>query len=82
MATFSSTDWKRRADDIIEAARRAPVTITQQRRPTFVVMTYEAFERLSQAGDTRKAHTLESLPDGLFAKAEAAYAALKSDTDV
>ena len=82
MAVFSSTDWNRRAGDIIEAARRAPVTITQRKRPAFVVMSYDAFERLSKSGDTRKSHTLDTLPDELFAKAEAAYEALKKETAV
>lgn len=82
MAVFSSTDWNRRAGDIIEAARRAPVTITQRKRPAFVVMSYDAFERLSRGSDTRKFHSLETLPEDLFAKAAAAYEAMKNETAV
>ena len=80
MPTFSSTDWNRRAGDIIEAARRGPVTITQRKRPAFVVMSYEAFQQMSQAGGSRKSHTLETLPDALFDKAEAAFEAFKVQT--
>lgn len=71
MAEFSATDWNRRSGDIFEAARRAPVTITQRRRPSFVVMSYEAFQRLSGAADTRRHYTIDTLPDDVLKKAEA-----------
>ncbi len=71
MPVFSSTDWNRRSGDIFEAARRGPVTITQRKRPSFVVMSHDAYLKLKQA-EARTHHTLDRLPDDLFAKAEAA----------
>lgn len=61
MTVFSSTDWNRKSGDIFEAARRGPVTITQRKRPAFVVMSYEAFQRL--LGQRQTAFTLEDAPD-------------------
>jgi prevent-host-death family protein len=78
MAQFSSTDWNRKSGDIFEAARRGPVTITHRKRPSFVVMSHEMYLRLSKA-ETRAHHTLDSLPDEIFAKAEAALEKLESE---
>ena len=70
MTEFSSTDWNRKSGDIFEAARRGPVTITQRKRPAFVVMSHDAFQRLTRA-ETRRHYTLDTLPDDIFEKAEA-----------
>jgi prevent-host-death family protein len=80
MATFPSSDWTRKSGDIFEAARRGPVTITQRKRPAFVVMTVDEFERLT-ARDTRRHYTIDSLPDELFAKAEAEIERMKREGD-
>jgi prevent-host-death family protein len=78
MATFPSSDWTRKSGDIFEAARRGPVTITQRKRPAFVVMTVDEFQRLT-ATDTRRHYTIDTLPDELFAKAEAEIARMKRE---
>lgn len=70
MTIFSSTDWNRKSGDIFEAARRGPVTITQRNRPSFVVLSYDAFQALTNA-ETRRHYTLATLPDALLQKAEA-----------
>lgn len=63
MRAFSSTDVNRKSGNILAAARRGPVTITQRKRPAFVVMSYEAFQRL--LAQRQKAFTLEDAPDGV-----------------
>ncbi len=80
MTVFSSTEWNRKSGDILEAARRGPVTITQRKRPAFVVMSYDAFQRLNSA-DTRRYYTLDTLPDSIFEKAEAELEKLEKDGD-
>ena len=80
MAVFSSTDWNRKSGDIFEAARRGPVTITQRKRPSFVVMSHDHFRRL-KGGETRTNYTLESLPDDIFTEAQEALAALEAEGD-
>ena len=80
MTTFPSSDWTRKSGDIFEAARRGPVTITQRKRPAFVVMTVDEFERL-KVRDTRRHYTIDSLPDELFAKAEAEIERMKREGD-
>lgn len=78
MTVFSSTDWNRKSGDIFEAARRGPVTITQRKRPSFVVMSYDHFERLANR-ETRKHYTLANLPDDIFEEALEALAALEAE---
>ncbi len=69
MDIFSSSDWNRKSGDIFEAARKGPVTITQRKRPSFVVLSYDSFQKLSSF-ETRKHYTLDTLPDDIFAQAE------------
>ena len=78
MAVFSSTDWNRKSGDIFEAARRGPVTITQRKRPSFVVMSHEHFERLARK-ETRTHYTIDTIPDELFAQAEEALAKFEAE---
>ena len=78
MTTFSATDWNRKSGDIFEAARRAPVTITQRARPAFVVLSYDQFQRLNST-ETRRHYTLDSLPESLLAKAEAELARMERE---
>jgi prevent-host-death family protein len=81
MAVFSSTDWNRKSGDIFAAARRGPVTITQRKRPAFVVMDYEEFQRL-QSGDTRRSYTIDTLPDEIFKLAKAELERMEAEDQV
>jgi prevent-host-death family protein len=75
MKTFAAADLSRNTGDLLEAATRAPVAITRHRKPRFVVMSFEQFEALTQAGD-RKAYGLDELPPDI---GEALDAALDRD---
>jgi prevent-host-death family protein len=78
MAVFSSSDWNRKSGDIFEAARKGPVTITQRKRPSFVVLSYDSFQKLSQF-ESRRYYTLDTLPDDIFAQAELELKKLEAD---
>lgn len=80
MATFPSTDWTRKSGDIFEAARRGPVTITQHKRPAFVVLTYDEYQRLI-APESRRHFTIENVPDAVFEKAQAALGRLEQEVE-
>lgn len=80
MATFPSTDWTRKSGDIFEAARRGPVTITQHKRPAFVVLSYDDYQRLI-APESRRHYTIESVPDDIVEKARAALDRLERESD-
>jgi prevent-host-death family protein len=63
MRAFSTVDLLRDLKTVTHAAAREPVAITQHRKPRFVLMAIEDFERL-RAGhaDPRKAYRVEETP--------------------
>ena len=69
---FPAADLARRTGDVLDAAARSPVTITRHRKPRYVLMSVERYERLTGGGETRKAHTLDDMPDALRADMVAA----------
>lgn len=74
MQTFSTADLNKHVGDVTDAARREPVFITHHRKPRFVLMAIEEYERLRGREDRRKAFTLEGMPadieEGLLALAD------------
>jgi prevent-host-death family protein len=62
MREFSIVDLRRDLKTVTHAAAREPVAITQHRKPRFVLMAIEDFERLRNAGDPRKAYRVEETP--------------------
>jgi prevent-host-death family protein len=82
MAAYSTSDLSRKSGDIIAAALRAPVTITQRRKPRLVLLSVEEFDRLCRRGaNPRKAHTLETMPDDLYEAAKDALSAYEGEGD-
>jgi prevent-host-death family protein len=81
MLTFSASDLSRKAGDIIAAALRRPVTITQRNKPRLVILSIEDYERLRQKADPRKAGTLETMPDALFEEVQSAFEAYSNELD-
>ena len=63
MRAFSTVDLLRDLKTVTHAAAREPVAITQHRKPRFVLMAIEDFQRLQAAGnDPRKAYRVEETP--------------------
>jgi prevent-host-death family protein len=63
MRAFSTVELLRDLKTVTHAAAREPVAITQHRKPRFVLMAIEDFERLQAAGtDPRKAYRVEETP--------------------
>jgi prevent-host-death family protein len=80
MAAFSTSDLSRKSGDIIAEALRAPVMITQRRKPRLVILSVEEFNRLrARHADPRKAHSIEAMPDALFDEARNALAAYEQE---
>ncbi len=66
MREFSTVDLLRNLKTVTHAAARAPVAITQHRKPRFVLMAIEDFERMRAAKpDPRKAYRTEETPPEL-----------------
>lgn len=80
-STFSTSDLSRKSGDIIAEALRRPVTITQRNKPRLVILSFEDFQQLKRNAETRRAHTIETMPDDLFDDAKAALAAYEAETD-
>ena len=58
MKSFSSAEAARRFPDLLDAARRAPVAVTDDGHPAAVVISIEAYERLRGAAWSRLAATM------------------------
>jgi prevent-host-death family protein len=66
MRKFSTVELLRDLKTVTHAAAREPVAITQHRKPRFILMAIEDFERLqSRRPDPRKAHRIEETPPEL-----------------
>jgi prevent-host-death family protein len=63
MRAFSTVDLLRDLKTVTHAAAREPVAITQHRKPRFVLMAIEDFERLRAAHlDPRRVYRVEETP--------------------
>ncbi|MEJ6844625.1 type II toxin-antitoxin system Phd/YefM family antitoxin [Sinorhizobium fredii] len=57
MREFSTGDLNKQVGDVTDAASREPVVLTKHRKPRFVLMSYEYYERM-RAG----AHRASDMP--------------------
>lgn len=70
MQAFPAATLTRDPIALKEAARKNPVTITEHKRPRFVLMSYDAYLSLSQkAADPRRSFRTAELPKDLKALA-------------
>jgi len=79
MTQYSTSDLSRKSGDIIAAALRRPVTITQRNKPRLVLLSIEDYRKLAAKADTRKAGRLENMSDELFADLRKAVTAYEQD---
>ena len=81
MSGFSTSDLNRRSGELLAAAARNPVLITQRKKPRFVLLSIEDYNDLKRNGDPRKVGTIDTMSDELFAKVEAAYERYRDEGD-
>jgi prevent-host-death family protein len=67
MACYSTSDLSRKSGDIIAAALRRPVIITQHSKPRLVLLSIEDYRHLTARADTREVGTLATMSDEDFA---------------
>ena len=53
MRTYSTADLNKQVGEVTNAASKGPVTITWRRKPRFVIMSYEHYQRISKQADPR-----------------------------
>jgi antitoxin Phd len=58
MRTISSLDAKNRFGQLLDAAQRAPVTVTKKGRPAAVVMSIEDYDRMRGTAWQRLSQTM------------------------
>jgi prevent-host-death family protein len=68
MIAFSTTDLSRKSGDVVAAALRGPITLTQHNKPRLVVLSVEEYELLTarKASDTRTAGLTKDMPADLI----------------
>jgi prevent-host-death family protein len=63
MRQFTTGDLNKQVGDVTAAAAREPVVLTKHRKPRFVLMSYEYYERMRTGGDPRSAHRASDMPE-------------------
>jgi len=62
MRSFTTHDLNKQVGDVTDAAAKAPVIITRHRKPRFVMMSYEHYQRIREAADPRRAYGVGETP--------------------
>ena len=71
MRQFTTGDLNKQVGDVTDAASREPVMLTKHRKPRFVLMSYEHYERMRTGRDPRRAYRVSEMPEeqkNLFAQ--------------
>lgn len=67
MRSFSTVDLLRDLKTVTHAAARAPIAITQHRKPRFVLMAIEDYEKMRSNPDPRRVYRTSETPSELKA---------------
>jgi PHD/YefM family antitoxin component YafN of YafNO toxin-antitoxin module len=67
MRQFSTVELLRDLKTVTHAAARAPIAITQHRKPRFVLMAIEDFEKMRGNPDPRRVYRTSETPPELKA---------------
>lgn len=62
MKQFTTGDLNKQIGDITDAASREPVMLTRHKKPRFVLMSYEHYERMRTGGNPRRAYHISEMP--------------------
>ena len=61
MRTFTLSDLKNHTGKVVDAAIRAPVSLTKHGAAALVILSRDEFDRF-RAADARRSHNLDELP--------------------
>lgn len=62
MKQFTTGDLNKQIGDVTDAASREPVVLTRHKKPRFVLMSYDHYERMRTGGDPRRAFHISEMP--------------------
>lgn len=71
MREFTTADLNKQVGQVTDAALKGPVLITRHRKPKYVLMTAEHYERLRGGNDPRRAYGPGETPPDIAAMFEA-----------
>lgn len=63
MRQFTTGDLNKQVGDVTDAASREPIVLTKHRKPRFVLMSYEHYERMRTGRDPRRAYHVSDMPE-------------------
>ena len=63
MRQFTTGDLNKQVGDVTDAASREPIVLTKHRKPRFVLMSYEHYERMRTGRDPRLAYRVSEMPE-------------------
>jgi len=67
MRAFTTNDLNKQVGEVTNAATKAPIVITRHRKPRFVMMSYEHYERIKATSDPRRVYGADETPDDIAA---------------
>jgi prevent-host-death family protein len=67
MRVFTTNDLNKQVGEVTDAATKSPIVITRHRKPRFVMMSYEHYERIKVTADPRRVYGIGETPDHLAA---------------
>ena len=62
---FTTNDLNKQVGEVTDAATKSPVLITRHRKPRFVMMSYEHYQRIKGGTDPRRAYGPGETPASL-----------------
>jgi prevent-host-death family protein len=63
MRAFTTNDLNKQVGEVTDAAAKSPIVITRHRKPRFVMMSYEHYQRIRGGTDPRRAYGAGETPD-------------------
>jgi prevent-host-death family protein len=67
MRSFTTNDLNKQVGEVTDAATKAPVMITRHRKPRFVMMSYELYQRIKETTDPRRVYGAGETPKDIAA---------------
>lgn len=62
MREFSTGDLNKQVGDVTDAATREPILLTRHKKPRFVLMSFEHYERMLSGANMRQAWRTTDMP--------------------
>lgn len=62
MRAFTTNDLNKQVGEVTDAATKEPIVITRHRKPRFVMMSYEHYQRIRETSDPRRVYGAGETP--------------------